>query len=93
MFPEETQHACLFTPDREPTTDQSTDATKIKLGEPVIFIGITYRSRTASKTAASPKLSPAWEPASESWEPGAHCSCLQAAQHVGVCPFQVPQLI
>ena len=35
--------ACLLTPDSEPTTDQSTNVTKVQLGEPMSFTGVTYR--------------------------------------------------
>ena len=31
-------------PTSEPTTDQSTDTTKIQLGELISFTGVTYRS-------------------------------------------------
>lgn len=40
-FPGEIQHTYLFTPDREPMTDQNTDATKVQLGEPMNCIGVT----------------------------------------------------
>lgn len=45
----------LFTGDRYPDTvlmaDQSEDTTKVKLGGPMVFTRVTYRSRN---TAASP---------------------------------------
>ena len=59
----------LFTPDREPTTDQSMNTNK-----PMSFIGVTYRGRYKSKTIASPKTTPAWGTAHKSWEPGVHCT-------------------
>ena len=31
-------------PDRDPTTDQSIDTTKVHLGEPGSFIGVTNKS-------------------------------------------------
>ena len=31
-------------PDRDSSTDQSTDNTKFQLGEPMRFFGVTYRS-------------------------------------------------
>jgi hypothetical protein len=65
-------HTCLLNQDREPLRDQSTDATKVQLGEPVIFIGVTYRSRNG-ETAGSPQPTPAWVTAHKSWEPGAYC--------------------
>ena len=43
-FPGETQHTCLFTPDKEPITDQNTETTKVQLGEPVSFIRVAYRN-------------------------------------------------
>lgn len=33
------------------------------------FIGVTYRTRNNSETAASPKLTPTWVAANESWKP------------------------
>jgi hypothetical protein len=39
-FPEKMQHRSLLTPDQEPTADQSTDTTKVQVGEPMHFIGI-----------------------------------------------------
>ena len=38
----------LLTPDAEAAVLQRTDATKVHLGEPVSFIGVTYRSRNDS---------------------------------------------
>ena len=37
IFPEKTQQPYLLTPNREPTTDKSTDTTKAKLSEPMEF--------------------------------------------------------
>lgn len=34
----------LLSSDRKPTTDQTTDTTKAHFGEPMSFIGVTYRS-------------------------------------------------
>ena len=41
-FPRETQHTCLLTTDKEPMMGQSKDTTKVQLGEPMSFIGVTY---------------------------------------------------
>ena len=54
-FPGEMQHTCLITPDRDPTTDQSTDTTDVQPGEPMSFIEVTYRNRNDSKITASLK--------------------------------------
>ena len=35
---------CLLTPERELFTDYHKGTTKVHLGEPVNFIGVTYRS-------------------------------------------------
>ena len=43
-FPGEKQYICLLTSEWNPTTDQSTDTTKVQLGEPMSFIGVTYRN-------------------------------------------------
>ena len=48
-----------FTPDRALTADQSKDITKVLPGEPMRFIGVTYRSVNDCKTSASPKPTPA----------------------------------
>lgn len=34
----------LLTPDRDTMTDQSTDITKVQFGEPVSFVGVTYKN-------------------------------------------------
>ena len=36
-FPGEMQHTCLLTPDKDPTTDQSTNSNKVHLGEPMRY--------------------------------------------------------
>ena len=41
LFPVETQHTHLFTPDRYCMTDPST---KVQSGDPVNFIGVTERN-------------------------------------------------
>ena len=43
-FPGEKLHTCLLTPDWEPSTDQSMNATKAQLGETTSFIWFTYSS-------------------------------------------------
>lgn len=55
-------HACPLTPDRELTTEQSMDTTRVQLGETMSYIGVTHRSTKDSKTTASPKLTPACTP-------------------------------
>ena len=69
----------LFTLDRNPTTDQSTDTTKVQLGKPMSFIGVTYRTMgeglltRAEMTQRQVYLhSPpsAWVRAHKSWDPG-----------------------
>ena len=42
-FPGELQHTHLITPDREHIYNRA-DTTTVQLGEPVSFIGVTYRS-------------------------------------------------
>lgn len=44
LFHAEMQHEFLLTQDREPRTDQSLDATKVQIDEPMSFIGVSYRS-------------------------------------------------
>ena len=42
-FPRKVLHTCLLTPDRKPKTNQSMETIKVQLGEPMNFIGVTYR--------------------------------------------------
>lgn len=42
IFPGETQHMCLLTPDKEPITDQNTETTKVQLGEVWVLLGVPY---------------------------------------------------
>lgn len=42
--PGKTEHTDLLTPDGKPMIDQSTDTTKVQLGEPTGFTGVTYRN-------------------------------------------------
>jgi hypothetical protein len=61
-------HTYLFTPDRDPMTDQSTGTTEVQLGEPMSFTVVTYRNmgerlhtgKVLTTAAASPKPIPAW---------------------------------
>lgn len=54
-FPgEDTTHISIH-PYRECKTDQSMDTIKIQLGEPMDFIGVTYRNRNDSGIALSSK--------------------------------------
>lgn len=43
-LPGEKQHTHLFTPDRDPIIDQSTDSTKGHLSEPMNSLGFMYRN-------------------------------------------------
>ena len=43
--PREMLHPCLFAPERKPRTDLSIDTTKVQLGKPMSFLGVTYRNR------------------------------------------------
>lgn len=64
--------AHMLTPDRKPTTDRSTDTTRVHTGEPVHSVEVIHRSRNDPKTAASPKprrhgdSSQGWGPAGSS---------------------------
>ena len=44
MFPAETKHTHGLTPDREPVAGQCSYTTKVPLGEPMGFLGFTYRN-------------------------------------------------
>ena len=59
-FPGEMLHTYLFTPDRDPMTDQSVDATKVQPGKAMSVVAYLqemwvtgYGDRNDSKTAAS----------------------------------------
>ena len=59
----ETQHTHLLTPDSEPVTDQKIwIPLKANVVNQWVLLGweVTYRSRNNSKSAASPKATPAW---------------------------------
>jgi hypothetical protein len=47
-----------LTLDREARPYQSTDTTKVELGQPVSFIEVTYRIRKYSRLSKSPKAHP-----------------------------------
>lgn len=90
-FPGQTKCAFLLSPDREPMTDQSSDATNlVQLSEPGNFIGATCRnmcwgllwSRNDSRTAASPRTA-AWMATHKSWEPAARCAARLAGNSTG----------
>lgn len=68
---EDTTHISIY-PYRECKTDQSTDTIKIQFGEPMGFIGVTYRNRNDSMIALSSKPTSAQVSVHKIWEPGAH---------------------
>lgn len=51
-------HRCLFTPHREPGTEQSTDACKVLIGEPMSFLWLLTAWKTRQLYRQKP--SPAW---------------------------------
>lgn len=71
----------LLTPHREPMTDQHTNSTKVQLGKPVSFPGVTYRpmnellltgtEMTQSRCIHNRGPPPALETTHKSWEPRA----------------------
>lgn len=67
--------------------DRSIDAT---VGEPVSFI-MVFTGAEMAQSQLHYQSPPSTGGSSQTWEPGAHC--LQAAQQVGECLFQVPQLL
>lgn len=89
----ETQHPHLLTPDRKPTTDQSTNTTKDQLGEPKSFIGVsyrnmgegvTYRSRSDSKDGCITKAYANTSDSSQKLGAWDTLHSVQAAQQVRV---------
>lgn len=82
-FSGEAQYKCPLTPNRQPMADQSKDNIKVKVGEPVSFTGVmsegyvwgvTYRTRSDPRTAASPKPTQPWMMPYKSWETEAYCT-------------------
>lgn len=53
----ETAYMYTLTLDREPMADQSMNTTKVRFGEPLGFIKVTFRFRNDSKISAS-QISP-----------------------------------
>ena len=53
IFPRETQHTCVLTPNRVLTTDQRvdqrTDTIQVHFGKPMNFTGVTYKSMGEQK--------------------------------------------
>ena len=72
-------------------TDPSTHTTKVRLGEHC-FIGVTYRARNVSKSAASAKPTPAWVTAHKAGNLE-HTAQPAGAQQFGECPIQEPQWV
>lgn len=67
----EKHNPCIYTP----------DTIKVQLGELMSVIGAPYVSRNDSKTATSPKLTPAWVAATNHWNSNTHCSaCRQLSK-------------
>lgn len=79
---------CLLSPESELTTDQRRDTINIQLGQPVSFMGVTYRNRGVSKTAASPDPLPPHR----NWKPETYCTTCRQLSMLGACPFQGAQL-
>ena len=53
-FTGETKHIHLFTSDRDPMISQRMDTTIVQHCEKTGFMGVTYRNRNDSQTAAYP---------------------------------------
>ena len=93
-LPGKMQHTCLLTPDRDLTRDQCTDTTKVQLGEPMSFIGVTYRSVGEGLLTEADdyitKTHPSMGDSSQNWDPGVHCTtCRQLNKLNSKYPFQV----
>lgn len=76
-------HVYLLTSYREPTTDQSSDTTRVQHGEAVGFIGVIYRSvgeglhsrsRNDSESSHTTEAHSSMGDISQSWGPGAPCT-------------------
>ena len=92
-----TEQTCLHTLNRDHMTNQSTNITKVQLGEPMSFIGVTYRNMgEGSCTGAEMTQRQLYHqgPPQHEWqltnlETWSTLHSLQAAQQVGECPFRV----
>lgn len=85
----------LFTPNRESRTDEHTNTTKVQLGKPVSFLGVTYRHMdeelvTGAEMTQGRCITKACCRLGDHSQK--HPRSLKAAQQIGECPFKVPQL-
>lgn len=100
-IPEKTQHTHLLMPEREPTINQSVDTTKVQLGDPMSFTGITYRSmgegllRGVEKTLRQLHHQSLSQNGEQFTKTGYQSilHSLKATQQVEECLFQTTQLI
>jgi len=56
----EIQHVCLLTPDRSPTTDQSTHITRVLRGEGMSLTGTTYQSMSEGLFTGTKRTHQVW---------------------------------
>lgn len=73
-FSMEMVHTCILTQDRKPTTDQSTDITKVRHGEPMNFVGIVCRNMGKGLFIGAEITQIPCGNSSQIWEPGAYCT-------------------
>ena len=100
FFPKEMQHTRQLTLEREPITDQNMNTTKVQLGEPMSFTGVTYRKRREEAFPGAGitqqqlyhQSPPKHKDSSQNWETWSTLYILQAAQQGRECSSQVSQL-
>lgn len=81
-FPGKKNHACLLIPNTESMAGQNTNTIKVRHGEPMSFIQVTYKSmgegllRGAERTQRHRhrQFHPAWVAAHKTWELGEYCT-------------------
>lgn len=76
---------CLLTPDRESTTDQSKDKTKVQFDELLSFIGVISRRRDDSNMDATPSPIPNIGDSSPQLESWSILHSLEATQQIREC--------
>lgn len=96
-------HPCLFTTERELTTNQSTETTEVQFGELINFTGVTNGSideghlqeQKWRKDSYITSILPGMVTVHKSWKPRAFCTaCRQLTLlPAGECPFQTTQLV
>lgn len=74
----------VYSPSRDPTTDQSDNTTKLQLVEPANTSVLLTGTWMTQRQPHHQKLNTAWVTTHKSWNPGDSLHGFQEAQHLGV---------